>query len=68
MGEARSDDAVRAAATHRAHTRSLFWRLALVNVSVLVAVALLLALAPVTISVPVRPTAASNGSGTALRS
>jgi two-component system sensor histidine kinase UhpB len=43
-------------AIRRGHTRSLFWRLALVNVSVLVAVALLLALAPVTISVPVRPT------------
>jgi two-component system sensor histidine kinase UhpB len=43
-------------ATRPTHTRSLFWRLALVNVSVLVAVALLLALAPVTISVPVRPT------------
>jgi two-component system sensor histidine kinase UhpB len=38
------------------HSRTLFWRLSLVNVSVLVAVALLLAVAPVTISVPIRPT------------
>jgi two-component system sensor histidine kinase UhpB len=45
-----------AAEDRRVSTRPLFWRLALVNVSVLVAVALLLALAPVTISVPVRPT------------
>jgi two-component system sensor histidine kinase UhpB len=45
-----------AVATRPTHTRSLFWRLTLINVSVLVAVALLLALAPVTISAPVRPT------------
>src|SRR4051812_11352557 len=37
------------------HARTLFWRLALVNVSVLVAVAVLLAVTPVTVSVPVRP-------------
>jgi two-component system sensor histidine kinase UhpB len=40
----------------RPHARSLFWRLALANISVLVAIALVLALAPVTISVPIRPT------------